>query len=89
MLAFSVRDIKAGTFGSPIFQQSVGIAVRGFIDFARTPDTLISNHPGDFELWQVGEFLQETGALVPLQTPVCLGVASALVAAGAPSLKVA
>lgn len=51
---FSVYDSKAGFFGVPFLQPSVGQAVRMMQDACADPNTTISRHPGDFTLFKLG-----------------------------------
>jgi hypothetical protein len=73
LLAFSVFDSKAEVFGTPIFFATKGLATRAFEDQCNRSDSPIANHPGDYTLFCIGEFDQDTGLLTPLQTPASLG----------------
>lgn len=74
LLAFSVYDIKAEYFTPPMFQRTVGEALRGFADEANNPNSQLHRHAGDFSLYQVGRFNQATGEFTP-QPPHSLGTA--------------
>lgn len=63
LYAFSVLDKKAEFFSTPFFTRSLGEAIRGFGDEARNPESQLAKHPNDFELYHIGFFSQETGAL--------------------------
>lgn len=84
MKVYSIRDIKAGTYGTPFFQPQDGVAVRSFIDLSMNADSVVGKHPEDFELWCIGEYDGDIGLLQPYQDNVCLGVAATLVSAVAP-----
>ena len=73
LLAFSVFDSKAEVFGTPIFFPTKGLATRAFEDQCNKPDSPISQHPGDYTLFCIGDFDQDTGSLTPLPTPTSLG----------------
>lgn len=58
---YSVHDVKAGTFATPFFVPTEGLARRAFVDLCRDTRTTISQHPEDFALFYLGEFIQESG----------------------------
>lgn len=71
--AFSVFDAKAETYGTPIFFATKGLATRAFTDQVQKNDSPLSQHPGDFTLFHIGEFDTDSGLLTPLMTPTSLG----------------
>lgn len=65
---FAVRDQKAEAFvQQPFFCLARGQAVRGFSDAVNDPKTELCAHPGDYELFYIGEFDQDTGVLDPVE----------------------
>lgn len=59
----AARDSATVTFSQPFFVAARGAAVRSFTDAvnnSRDPSDL-SNHPEDFELWQLGTFDDVSG----------------------------
>lgn len=73
LLAFSVFDVKAEVYGTPIFFATKGLATRTFEEQCNKPDSPIAMHPADFTLFHVGEFDQDAGMFIPLKTPATLG----------------
>jgi len=71
MLMFSIRDSAADAYGRPFFMTSVGIAIRSFTDEINrvAEDNQIYKHPEDFDLFELGEFDDETGRIVLLDVP--------------------
>lgn len=66
---YAVHDSKAETFGRPVFQNTVGEAVRAFSDECSNDQSMLYNHPEDFNLYKLGEYDQGTGlfsTLVPV-----------------------
>lgn len=61
LLGFSVIDEKVGAYANPFFAPTVALAIRMFLDWCVDPEASISKHPGDYRLYQVGGFDQETG----------------------------
>lgn len=75
---FAVKDIKAAAFVmDPIFAVTKGVAIRGFTDAVNNPELGFQKHPGDYQLWYVGEFDCLSGVIKPLKDgPECVGDAS-------------
>lgn len=64
----SVRDSAVDAFMRPFVVPARGAAVRSFRDeVKRGGDSEMSKHPSDYELYLIGEFDEQTGALVPVQ----------------------
>lgn len=72
LLVFSVLDDKAVGYAHPFVAMTRGIAERMFHDWVSDERTPISKHPGDYRLFQVGSFDDETGLLESLPTPMLL-----------------
>ena len=72
--AFAVYDSKATAYMSPFFFPHAGQAIRAFSDTVNDPSTSLNRHPGDFTLFQIGEFDDETGVFTAT-SPVNLGTA--------------
>lgn len=66
---FSIKDVKAEGFNTPFFQATFGLAERTFKEACQDEKSLLSKHPGDFSLYYVGEFIQETGEFRPEAQP--------------------
>lgn len=77
--AFACFDSKSVSFGVPFFNQVPAVAVRMFTDLVNDNTSIISRHPEDFTLFEVGSFDDIKGVLLPLGAPVNLGVASVFV----------
>lgn len=63
MLVFSVFDLKTGCFAQPFFGVARGQALRSFGDAVQGGDGVISKHPGDYQLFEIGGFDDEAGRL--------------------------
>jgi len=72
----AIMDTKAGAFMTPRFSLSNSAAVRSFIDESNDPQTMISRHPEDFCLFELGEFDATSGVLSVLSAPHSLGIAA-------------
>jgi len=59
----SVLDLATQTYGRPFPVHHARQAMRSFSDEVNNPESEISRHAEDYELWRVGEFEDATGAL--------------------------
>lgn len=67
--AFSIYDRKAMIYNTPYFSNTDATAVRSFTDLVNDRQSAIFNHPGDYVLYLVGDYDDQTGQLVP-QVPL-------------------
>lgn len=66
----TVLDMVAQQYGRPFFAVSEGSAIRGFQDEVNRPgDSVLFQHPDDFQLFIMGQFDDETAAIDLLDTP--------------------
>lgn len=68
-LAFSVRDAQAELFSRPFYFPTRGMAVRNFMDQCQDKDSPMRRHPDDFALYQVGEFDDNAGVFLAMDSP--------------------
>jgi hypothetical protein len=63
-----MRDVVADVFGQPMFVASIGGAVRSFGDECQRKEqgNMLAAHPGDFELFHIGEYDDSTGVVTML-----------------------
>lgn len=59
--AYSIYDNKALSYNAPWFTHTDGAAVRSLRDLVNEPNNNVSRHPGDFVMYCVGEFDDQTG----------------------------
>lgn len=71
---FSVYDSKAEAFLPPLFMQSVGVARRSFGAAINEVGSDFNKYPGDFTLFELGEFNDSTAEFVLHDAPISLGV---------------
>lgn len=59
----TVKDRAADAYGRPMFVPSTGIAIRSFSDEInrQSADNQMYNHSDDFDLYELGEFDDNTG----------------------------
>ena len=75
---FSIRD-KATCFMSPIVDVSEKSAIRNFARAVNNPDGLMEFAPGDFDLYQIGTYDDQTGKLEALSPVVMIASGSNMV----------
>lgn len=63
--AFCVMDSKTAFFGLPFFQPTVASGQRMFEQLVNDKSSLVGQYPEDFALYLIGEFDDDTGALLP------------------------
>ncbi|WNK13736.1 MAG: nonstructural protein [Microvirus sp.] len=68
---FAIKDRAVNNYGEPMAMPSEQHAVRWFRDIVNSDpkDSAIARHPDDYDLYQVGEYNEETAALVPNMMP--------------------
>lgn len=59
----SIQDSKAAAWLPPLFFSAKGAAVRAFSDAVNKGDGEIAKHPGDYTLYKIGEFDEQTGEI--------------------------
>lgn len=70
---FSVYDSKIGSYLSPFVVRSKGEAIRAITNELENSNSNLSKHPGDFTLFEIGDYDDEHGTLVPI-APASVGV---------------
>ena len=60
--AYSVFDKKVGAFVAPFFCRSNGEAIRSFIDACADEKHQFFRHAGDYELYCIASYDDETGS---------------------------
>lgn len=55
-----------------------GFATRGFSKEVNTPESPLYSNPEDYELFEMGEFIPETGIIVPHKAPISVCTAKSV-----------
>lgn len=76
---FTVYDSKVGAYLPPFFMSARGEALRAFVDTISDDKSVISKHPEDYTLFELGEYDNLTAKFDMYETPVSLGVAIELI----------
>ena len=69
---FSVYDEKAIAFLRPFCMPNINMAVRGIKDSACEPDHAFTRNPGDYALYQIGTFDEDTSELIGYKPPILI-----------------
>lgn len=72
----TVKDRAADAFGRPMFVPSTGVAIRSFSDEINrnNADNQLYNHPDDFDLYELGQFDDNTGIFTLHEQPKLLSL---------------
>lgn len=81
MRYFSVFDRKAEVFCPPYPAPTPGVAERQFKEAVNDPKTVINQNPEDFVLYEVFEFDDMTGLVIPRDAPTVVVAAYQLIQA--------
>lgn len=68
---YSVRDLKSGSFGAPFAAPTDGSACRMIVSSMEDPKSMLSKFASDFELYRVGYFNEDNGAIEASMSFVC------------------
>jgi len=72
----TVKDRAADAFGRPMFVPSTGVAIRSFSDEINrnNAENQLYNHPDDFDLYELGQFDDNTGLFSLHEQPKLLSL---------------
>ena len=65
----AVKDRAVDAYNRPIYVPTVGVAIRSFTDEVNRKDSELSNHPEDYDLYELGVWDDQTATYTPLETP--------------------
>lgn len=71
---FSIFDEKAEAFMRPFPMLNEATAVRDFTDAMTNPENPMARFPADYTLFQLGEFDDNTGDILPVKRAILNGV---------------
>lgn len=72
---FSVYDRASGVYGQPFFSHNQQTAIRSLaseVNRRDDPTSVLSNSPSDFDLFELGQYEQDTGRFSLHENPVFL-----------------
>jgi hypothetical protein len=75
---FTVYDSKAAAYMFPFQEQSVGAALRAFLDSLENEQHIFFKHSADFTLFHIGTFDNSTAKFDQFKTPISIGLGSEL-----------
>lgn len=67
---YAVRDKAVEAFMQPFFVRANGEAIRSFADAVNDSNSPFYKHPGDFELYALGDFDPSSGRCDVAQGPI-------------------
>lgn len=66
---YSIRDSKGELFNTPFFNKSHGEAERNFRTLVNDGKSTVNKYPEDFDLYYLGDYDDNDGKCIPLDTP--------------------
>lgn len=69
---FTVYDTKVLAYLPPFYMQTKPAAIRAITDTMQDPSHQFSKHPEDYVLFHLGDFDDNTAAIIPLKVPLAL-----------------
>lgn len=75
MKVFAVYDCKAEAYLQPFFSRNAGTAVRDFASAANAEEHQFHRFAGDYTLFEIGEFDEQSGRLSASDVNINLGTA--------------
>lgn len=70
---FSIYDDKAKAYMMPFYSPQTGSAIRAVVTQLKDPNSMLSQHPNDFTLYEIGVFNDQDGILDPAQPALFVG----------------
>ncbi len=64
--AYSIFDNKALVYAPPFYAANAAVAKRIVSDAASDPNSSLNRHPGDYVVYQVGNFNDANGQFTPV-----------------------
>lgn len=61
--AYTLHDVKAGTYSPPFYQPNDALAKRLLADLVADLGTTPGRHPADFRMYKIGTFEDSSGVL--------------------------
>lgn len=65
----AVKDRAVDAYNRPLYVPTVGVAIRSFNDECNKKDSELYNHPEDYDLYELGQWDDQTAIYVALEQP--------------------
>jgi hypothetical protein len=65
----AVKDRAVDAFNRPLYVPTVGVAIRSFTDELNRKDSELAAHPEDYDLYELGQWDDQTAQFTPLEIP--------------------
>lgn len=79
MKLYTLHDMVSKSFFAPFAAANHSAASRSVATAAIMDNTIVSQHPSDFELFYLGDYDENTAHLTPTVAPVPIALVAALV----------
>lgn len=71
----AIYDSKAQFYAPPMFFKTKAEAIRSWADVVNDKQAQFFAHPEDYTLFEIGEFNNATGTIIPHEAKISLGLA--------------
>lgn len=71
---YALFDSQIAAFAQPYFSPTNGSALRAFSDHVNDKNSPVNKHPGDYSVYQLGSYDDQTGEIQPVK-PARIGTA--------------
>ena len=65
----AVKDRAVDAYNRPLYVPTVGVAIRSFNDECNKKDSELHAHPEDYDLYELGQWDDQTAIYVALEQP--------------------
>lgn len=65
----AVKDRAVDAYNRPLYVPTVGVAIRSFNDECNKKDSELHTHPEDYDLYELGQWDDQTAVYVALEQP--------------------
>ena len=72
---YTIHDVASGVYMQPFCQIGRGVAIRAFSDSVKDKNHMFARHPGDYTLFEIGEYDDQTARMETYEVYISLGLA--------------
>lgn len=69
---YSIRDNKVGNYNPPMFVPHLAVVIRQLEEVTNDPKTMLCKYPQDYELYELGEFDEQSGSIKQHDKPIAI-----------------
>jgi hypothetical protein len=69
---FTILDTKVGAYLAPFILRNKAEAFRGIMECMKQPDHGFAQYPEDYTLFEIGEWDENTGTIIPYEAKISI-----------------